>query len=117
MSYEITHHIPAINRAIQGTGWTAKRSRVNPREIIVGMGSNIPMCITIILADNPSDNNRPTWCVGMFRTTTPKELSNMVEAPESPVLRKATSWEGMLEEVHWWIPSLDWKELLKEGYL
>lgn len=117
MSHEIAHHIPAINRALEGTGWLAKRSRVNPREIIVGMGSNISRCLTIVLTDNPSDNNRPTWYVGLFGSTTPWELSNMVEAPETPVLRKATSWEGMLEEVRWWIPSLDWKELVKEGYI
>lgn len=92
-------HIPAINRSLVGTGWSAKRSRVNPSEVIVGMGSDAPKCITVILADNPSDNNRPTWYVGLFPTTTPRELSNAVEAPETPVLQTAVYWNSMLQLV------------------
>ena len=99
MAHEIFQHIPAINRTLNGTGWSAKRSRVNPHEIIIGMNSDTPKCVTVILADNPSDINKPTWYVGLFPTTTPKELSNSIEAPENPVLQTATYWNDMLRLV------------------
>lgn len=99
MSHDIIGHIPAINRYLQGTGYLAKRSRVNPNEIIVGCGSNVAGCITVILADNPSDHDRPTWYVGVFHSTTPKELSNSLEVRETPELRKATYWRSMLSTV------------------
>ncbi len=93
-------NIDGINRHIAAVGYVAKRGRLNPNEIIVGKGGDVKGCVTIKLADNPSAGGRPTWYVGIFRETTPKEISNEYELMETPILQKEENWENMLAMVH-----------------
>jgi len=98
-SHQISHHIPAINRFLAETGYMAKRSAVKANEIIIGSGSDVVGCVTVILADNPSDHDRPTWYVGVFHATSPRDLSTSLEVKETPDLQTATHWHGMLSTV------------------
>lgn len=100
MSHAIQQpNVDGINRHLAATDYTAKRGRLNPNEIIVGKNGDAKGCITIKLADNPSASNRPTWYVGIFRETTPKEVSNEYELVETPVLQKTENWTDMLAMV------------------
>lgn len=89
-------NVDGINRHLVATAFAAKRGRINPNEIIVGKSGDVKGCVTIKLADDPSASGKPTWYVGIFRETTPKEVSNEYELMETPVLQKSEHWANML---------------------
>ena len=100
MGYVIQQEqVDEINRQLAGTDYVAKRGRRNPNEIIVGKDSDTAGCVTVILADNPSAGNIPMWYVGTFRSTTPKEVSQDIELPETPTLQIVDKWEKMVKSL------------------
>lgn len=107
MAHEISQqNIDGINRHLTDTGWVAKRGLLNSNEIIVGKQAETAGCLTIILADDPNNQQRPTWYIGIFTDTSPREVSREIELLETPRLLKEVYWHPMLQTLYSEIKSM-----------